>query len=259
MTMKEWSEAKARMTTEVSRKIEHQTAATRFVESRAYIRTNWKTKKFDPSRNPLLDSSSSEEDEAQELNKVPKQPPKKSDAPQIVYEGNRDMMSPDAKDSRDPYAFEDGVRETLQKIEDKSREINNKSAKTVLKRNYAGLMNPPKVLDFAADPVNLGIRPSTAIQLKQVDSIVAFNRSLPPSKAKNALPMISANNIGSISRVEKNKKGQAEIVKKFGPIGMIDDFLNNKDSNSCKVSDLGKVRTVSTQSARKKIELLRRH
>jgi hypothetical protein len=64
MTMKEWSEAKARMTTEVSRKIEHQTAATRFVESRAYIRTNWKTKKFDPSRNPLLDSSSSEEDEA---------------------------------------------------------------------------------------------------------------------------------------------------------------------------------------------------
>ena len=259
MTMKEWSEAKARMTTEVSRKIEHQTAATRFVESRAYIRTNWKTKKFDPSRNPLLDSSSSEEDEAQELNKVPKQPPQKIDAPQIVYEGNRDMMSPDAKDSRDPYAFEDGVRETLQKIEDKSREINNKSAKTVLKRNYAGLMNPPKVLDFAADPVNLGIRPSTAIQLKQADSIVAFNRSLPPSKAKNALPMISANNIGSISRVEKNKKGQAEIVKKFGPIGMIDDFLNNKDSNSCKVSDLGKVRTVSTQSARKKIELLRRH
>ena len=67
MTMKEWSEAKARMATEVSRKIEHQNSATRFVESRAYIRTNWKTKKFDPSKNPLLDSSSSEEDESHQV------------------------------------------------------------------------------------------------------------------------------------------------------------------------------------------------
>jgi hypothetical protein len=51
------------MATEVSRKIEHQNSGTRFVESRAYIRTNWKSKKFDPSRNPLLDSSSSEEED----------------------------------------------------------------------------------------------------------------------------------------------------------------------------------------------------
>jgi hypothetical protein len=63
LTMKEWSDAKARMATEVSRKIEHQNSGTRFVESRAYIRTNWKSKKFDPSRNPLLDSSSSEEED----------------------------------------------------------------------------------------------------------------------------------------------------------------------------------------------------
>ena len=67
MTMKEWSEAKARMGTEVARKLEHQSSATRLVESRAYVRTNWKTKKFDPTKNPLLDSSSSEEDEAQEM------------------------------------------------------------------------------------------------------------------------------------------------------------------------------------------------
>ncbi len=73
-------------------------------------------------------------------------------------------MSPEAKDSRDPYAFEDGIRDTLQKIEDKSRDINSRGAKTVLKRNNpGGLMFQPKILDFAADPVNLGIRPSTAI------------------------------------------------------------------------------------------------
>jgi hypothetical protein len=58
--------------------------------------------------------------------------------------------------------------------------------------------------------------------------------------------MINANNIGSISRIEKNKKGQAEVIRKFGPIGMIDDFLNNKESNGCKVSDQGKIRTLST-------------
>ncbi len=69
---------------------------------------------------------------------------------------------------------------------------------------------------------------------------------MPPSKQKNALPMINANNIGSISRVEKNKKGQAEVVRKFGAIGMIDDFMDNKESNGCKVSDQGKIRTLST-------------
>jgi hypothetical protein len=115
MTMKEWSEAKARMATEVARKLEHQNNGTRFVESRAYIRSNWKSKKFDPTKNPLIDSSSSEEeDEAKTVNPQ-KFPQTKSDAPQIVYEGSRDnLMSPDAKENpRDPYTFEDNVRETL--------------------------------------------------------------------------------------------------------------------------------------------------
>jgi hypothetical protein len=49
--------------------------------------------------------------------------------------------------------------------------------------------------------------------------------------------MITANNVGSIARTEKNKKGQVEIVKKFAPIGIIEDFLNNKDSHECKVKD----------------------
>ena len=87
MTLKQWSDAKARMGTEVQRKIEHQTTATRFVESRAYVRSNWKTKKFDPSRNPLLDSSSSEEEEAHEVSKTAAQSTLKkgADGPQIVY------------------------------------------------------------------------------------------------------------------------------------------------------------------------------
>lgn len=95
----------------------------------------------------------------------------------------------------------------MDKLEDRHGH-QNKSAKTVMKRNHGpGMFTPAKIFDFASDPVNLGIRPSTAIQLKQIETIVGFNKSLPASKQKNALPMIMSNNVGSISRTEKNKKG----------------------------------------------------
>jgi len=83
---------------------------------------------------------------------------------------------------------------------------------------------------------------------------------LPPSKQKNALPMISANNVGSITRtVTDKKKGNVDFVKKFTSIGLVDDFQNNKESHNCKMSEQGRIRTLSVQSARKKIELLRKH
>lgn len=39
----------------------------------------------------------------------------------------------------------------------------SKSAKTVMKKHF---IRQPKVVDFTTDPLSLGIRPSTAIQLK---------------------------------------------------------------------------------------------
>lgn len=55
------------------------------------------------------------------------------------------------------------MRSGLEKIDDKYGH-QNKSAKTVMKRNHGpGMFTPAKVFDFASDPVNLGIRPSTAI------------------------------------------------------------------------------------------------
>lgn len=48
-------------------------------------------------------------------------------------------------------------------------------------------------------------------------------------------------------------------MSKFNPIGMVEDFTSNRESHYCKVSQQGKVRTVSTQSARKKIDLLRKY
>lgn len=62
--MKDWSDAKERLSVEITRKIENGTEATRFEKARGYTRSNWSSKNFHPSTNPLEeDTSSSEEDE----------------------------------------------------------------------------------------------------------------------------------------------------------------------------------------------------
>jgi hypothetical protein len=60
----------------------------------------------------------------------------------------------------DPYILEDNVRDALGRNEG-GRDW-TKSAKTVMKRNNQGLLQP-RVMDFTNDPLALGIRPSTAI------------------------------------------------------------------------------------------------
>ena len=59
-TVKQWSDARSRMEEEIQRKKEHQYEGSNF-ESRAFVRTNWKTKNFNPDSNPLEEESSEEE------------------------------------------------------------------------------------------------------------------------------------------------------------------------------------------------------
>jgi hypothetical protein len=61
-TLKEWSGARARIEGEIKRKLEHVNSATKFAESRAFHRSNFKTKNFNPDNNPLNESTSSSED-----------------------------------------------------------------------------------------------------------------------------------------------------------------------------------------------------
>lgn len=68
MTLKEWSDARARIDIEVQRKLEHVKSATKFQESRAFLRSNFKSKNFNPEKNPL-EESTSEEDEAVDVTK----------------------------------------------------------------------------------------------------------------------------------------------------------------------------------------------
>ena len=71
--------------------------------------------------------------------------------------------------------------------------------------------------------------------------------------------MIFSSNIGGIMRLNKDKKGKIEFVNKFNPIGIVEDYANNNESNNCKLSLIGKIRTVSMQSGRKKIDYLRKN
>ncbi len=109
MTLKEWSDARARVETELQRKAEHQTSATRFVESRAFVRSNWKSRKFDPTKNPLLDDTSSEEEDdgateikekghaGRNLNNLAGKSSTSNQAPQIVYSADNNIVSPNGK------------------------------------------------------------------------------------------------------------------------------------------------------------------
>lgn len=61
-TLKEWSDARSRIEREIQRKKEHQNVGSNF-EARGFVRKNWKTKNFNPNDNPLLEESSTDEEE----------------------------------------------------------------------------------------------------------------------------------------------------------------------------------------------------
>lgn len=50
--MKEWSEARARMESEIMRRKEHINFASDFERARGFVRKNWKTKNFNPTDDP---------------------------------------------------------------------------------------------------------------------------------------------------------------------------------------------------------------
>lgn len=61
--MNEWSEARARMEAEIQRKKEHVNAATNFAKARGFVRSNWKSKNFNPKDDPTQYDSSTDESE----------------------------------------------------------------------------------------------------------------------------------------------------------------------------------------------------
>ena len=54
------------MEAEIQRRKEHLNDATNFEKARGFVRTNWKTKNWNPNADPTQDSSSSDSEDEQE-------------------------------------------------------------------------------------------------------------------------------------------------------------------------------------------------
>ena len=122
---------------------------------------------------------------------------------------------------------------------------------------------PAQMVDLTADPQSYGMRPSTAIQVRQLEAIIKHNAGLKKSQQKDKLPLIQASNIGANHAIRrgltKKKVPTLEVVTKFHPVGVVEDFEKDEDEGNSKYSQLGKIRAVSSSSARNRIEHLRRY
>ena len=63
--MKEWSGARGRMEAEIQRRKEHINDATNFEKARGFVRTNWKSKNFNPLNDPTEYESSTDESDVE--------------------------------------------------------------------------------------------------------------------------------------------------------------------------------------------------
>jgi len=105
------------------------------------------------------------------------------------------------------------------------------------------------------------MRPSTAIQLEQIKALNEFNKALPKKKQNLAFPMITSTNIGYTNVIKRDhKKKTAELIYKYNPVGLVEDhFQTGDDLNDSKFSLDSKVRAVSQQQSRKRIQMIRQH
>jgi hypothetical protein len=61
--MNQWGQARTRIEAEVQRKKEHLNTATNFERARGFVRTDWKSKNFDPHSDPTVLDSSTDDSE----------------------------------------------------------------------------------------------------------------------------------------------------------------------------------------------------
>ena len=61
--LREWAAARGRMEAEIQRRKEHLNEATNFEKARGFVRTNWKTKNWNPNDDPTQEDSSSDSED----------------------------------------------------------------------------------------------------------------------------------------------------------------------------------------------------
>ena len=64
--MQQWGRVRSRVESDIMRKKEHRDGASKFEKARGFVRTDWKSKNFNPNDDPCMADSSTDEDELEQ-------------------------------------------------------------------------------------------------------------------------------------------------------------------------------------------------
>jgi len=87
------------------------------------------------------------------------------------------------------------------------------------------------MIDLSADPSNPSSKPSSAMQIKQLNAIKDYNSALPKNrKNKDSLPELAVSNVAATFTVKTDfKKKTKEMITNYKTIGIMEGLSD--DSN----------------------------
>lgn len=240
--IREYRMARGRMEAEFQRRKEQKNVATNFRQARGFVRTCWKTKNWDPNRDPTQnDSSTDSEDEEDELdieNRDKFDAVQKTTSNAMESPHNNRNISFQSSEGRDNFDNSVNGRD-LNSSHERTREMSNTKTRRKLFTNKPEIIEINDVQDEGSSALG------TLSQLDTLQAIKDYNKSLPLRRRnKDSLPEIKTYNVAKIHRVKKDyKKDKTELETIYKPIGITDQGITT-DSNNDKFSIASKTRAI---------------
>ena len=210
--LREWAQARGRMEAEIQRRKEHLNEATNFEKARGFVRTNWKTKNWNPNNDPTQEDSSTDSDEEETTYKE-----ETRDKVPV------DIQSPNSKalDSEE----RDNMNYSEQDMMNNSSSLNMPMQTSDKKSHKRLYMQKPLVVDVAETQSEKSTMQSVTELQDTQNAICAYNNALKPArKKKDALPEITSNNLTMRDRfVKEPKKGKVVREFRFMKVGNLDE------------------------------------
>lgn len=230
--------------------------ATNFEKARGFVRTNWKSKNFNPNNDPChYDTSSDEEDEQRAADLAAEQ--------QDVVKENVRSMNSDAIDEHrerdeddEDYDAEDQEATVVNGTMNRTLVSDSKTRRKFYQNHQPEIVSVSEVTAEGATTVE-----TVADQLATQRAIAEYNKKLPAKrKAKGeSLPDIPTSNIVARKRIVKEyKKTGVKTVEAvtYHQVGMTDGG-EKTDMNEDKYSMAAKQRALHRATSQQKIERIR--
>ena len=243
------------MEAEIQRRKEHKNDATNFEKARGFVRTCWKTKNWDITRDPTQDDSSEDsEDEQNDIDIENRDRVDNTFMSSSVHNmtPNNRTKSIQSSEGRDRNFDRSVGMGDLNQSFDRSRLMTESKSMRKLRGGRPQIINIEEVQDEHSAAL------STQDQIDTLQAIKDFNKSIPlRRRAKDSLPEIHTYNVAKIHRVKKDyKKDKTELESIYKPIGITDEGIPtqfNKDPNSL----AAKTRAIQRSQSLKRISYLR--